>query len=94
MTPRWFFTTFHTHRHSAIALSGTLRQHAHWRRQGVSPSQNPSQTQDFLLLNFDSPTRLPSSGDPISPDLTIASSHIALDLEWRTLTTNLEVLSK
>ena len=43
---------------------------------------------DLLLLNLDSPTTcLPSHGDPTSPDLTIASSQIALDSEWCTLTT-------
>ena len=31
--------------------------------------------------------RVPSRRDLTSPDLTIASSHIALDSEWRTLTT-------
>ena len=36
---------------------------------------------ELLLLNLDSPTRLSSRMDPISPDLTIASSHIALDSE-------------
>ena len=42
---------------------------------------------NLLLLNLDSPTRLPSHGDSTSPDLTVASSHISLDSEWRTLTT-------
>ena len=34
-------------------------------------------------MNF--PTHIPSRGDSTSPDITIATSHIALDLEWRTL---------
>ena len=41
----------------------------------------------FSNLNLDSPTRDPTRGDPTSPDITIASSHIVLDSEWRTLTT-------
>ena len=42
---------------------------------------------ELLLLNFDSPTRLPSRRNPACPDLTIASSHIPLESEWLTLTT-------
>ena len=38
---------------------------------------------DLLLLNLDSPTRIPSYRDPTFLDLTIA-----LDSEWRTLTAN------
>ena len=42
---------------------------------------------DLTLLNTDSPTRLPTNGNPSSPDLTIATPHIAIDSEWRTITT-------
>ena len=39
-------------------------------------------------MNMDAPTRVPSgAGRPTSPDLSIASLHIALDSEWSTLTT-------
>ncbi|KAF2358597.1 Reverse transcriptase domain [Trinorchestia longiramus] len=34
----------------------------------------------------DSPTRLPSNGNPSSPDLTIASPHLALETSWTPLT--------
>ena len=53
----------------------------------------------LLLLNPNSPARLPSHRYPTSSDLTIAYSHMALDLEWRIIVTyqtlsNWEVLSK
>ena len=41
----------------------------------------------LALLNGDSPTRVPSNGAPTSPDLSIASPHIAIDSEWGTITT-------
>ena len=37
---------------------------------------------NILLLNLDFPTRLHSRRNPNSPDLTVASSHIAMDSEW------------
>ena len=42
---------------------------------------------DLVLLNTDSPTRLPSDSNPTSPDLSISTPHIAIDSEWSTLTT-------
>ena len=41
----------------------------------------------LIFLNSDSPTRLPSHGNPSSPDLTIATPHIGIDSEWSTLIT-------
>ncbi|KAF2344021.1 Endonuclease/exonuclease/phosphatase, partial [Trinorchestia longiramus] len=40
----------------------------------------------LFLLNQDSPTRLPSDGNPSSPDLTIVSPHLALETSWTPLT--------
>ena len=42
---------------------------------------------NLLFLNLNSPTHLLSRGDLAFPDLTITSSYIGLDSEWRTLTT-------
>ncbi|KAA0200318.1 hypothetical protein HAZT_HAZT001911 [Hyalella azteca] len=39
----------------------------------------------FILLNQDTPTRLPSQGAPLSPDLTLISPHLALDAVWTPL---------
>lgn len=36
----------------------------------------------LVLLNEDHPTRLPTSGRPSSPDLTLISCHLALDAQW------------
>ena len=36
----------------------------------------------LCLLNEDSPTRLPPSGTPSSPDLTLISGHLALTASW------------
>jgi hypothetical protein len=38
----------------------------------------------LIALNLDAPTRLPSSGSPMSPDITLASAHIALAATWST----------
>jgi hypothetical protein len=38
----------------------------------------------LIALNLDAPTRLPSSGSPTSPDITLASAHIALAATWLT----------
>ena len=44
---------------------------------------------DLVLLNTEQHTRLPTSGNPSSPDLTISSPHIAIDSDWRpTITGN------
>ena len=42
---------------------------------------------DLALLNSDLHTRLPTSGNPSSPDLSIATPHIALDSDWSPSTT-------
>ena len=42
---------------------------------------------ELVLLNTDRHTRLPINGNPSSPDLSIATPHIAIDSEWTTLTT-------
>ena len=44
---------------------------------------------DFITLNTDTPTRIPSNAADrtTSPDITMASQHIALDSQWSTLTT-------
>ena len=41
----------------------------------------------LMVLNQDSPTRMPSNGPTSSPDLTITNSHMGLDTEWQPLTT-------
>ena len=41
----------------------------------------------LCLLNLDTPTRVPSNGPCSSPDLSLASAHLALDLDWATLST-------
>ena len=39
---------------------------------------------NFGFLNEDSPTRLPSQGPPSSPDVSLASAHLLLDMTWST----------
>ena len=58
---------------------------------------------EFCVLNEDTPTRIPTSGNPSSPDITLATSHLALQAGWSThrtlcsdhlpITVSLEVLS-
>ena len=42
---------------------------------------------DLVLLNTEQHTRLPTSGNPSSPDLSIATPHIAIDSDWSPSTT-------
>ena len=45
------------------------------------------ETSTLMVLNQDSPTRMPSNGPMTSPDLTITNSHMGLDSNWQPLTT-------
>ena len=62
----------------------TLEQNVTRWKLGITEFLTDS---NHTLLNVDSPIRLPSHGNPTSPDLILASSHIVIDLEWVTLTT-------
>ncbi len=44
-------------------------------------------TSDFGILNWDTPTRLPSNAAPTSPDVSLASSSLITSSNWQTLTT-------
>jgi hypothetical protein len=39
---------------------------------------------DLCILNSNTPTRLPNSGNPNSPDLTLISAHLAAASTWCT----------
>ena len=41
---------------------------------------------DFGVLNEDTPTRAPKNGPTSSPDISIVSGHLLLDLSWETRT--------
>ena len=41
---------------------------------------------DLVILNTDTPTRLPAHGNPTSPDISISTPEIATDFDWTTLT--------
>jgi hypothetical protein len=45
--------------------------------------------EDLWILNFDTPTRIPSAAkqSPSSPDVTLASAHLVPSVTWETLTT-------
>ena len=70
--------------HSPAWFSQTSDTRAAARGQSILDSLTSS---NLVLLNSDSPTRLPSSGNPSSPDLTIVTPEIVPDLEWSTITT-------
>jgi endonuclease/exonuclease/phosphatase family metal-dependent hydrolase len=38
----------------------------------------------LIILNQDTPTRLPNHGSPSSPDVSVASAHLALACTWST----------
>ena len=42
---------------------------------------------DFGILNWDTPTRLPSNAVPSSPDVSLASSSLITSTNWNTITT-------
>ena len=44
-------------------------------------------TSSFAVLNTDSPTRLPGSANPSSPDVSLASTSLITSSEWQTHTT-------
>ena len=43
----------------------------------------------LMVLNQDSPTRVPSSGPNSSPHLTVTNSHMGLNANWQTINTKL-----
>ena len=42
---------------------------------------------DYGILNWDSPTRVPSNAEPSSPDVSLASSSLITSCSWQTLLT-------
>ena len=70
--------------HSPAWFSQTSDPRAAARGEEILNALNPA---DLIILNTDTPTRLPKHGNPTSPDLSISTPEIALDFEWTTLTT-------
>ena len=70
--------------HNAAWYSSTRDAAAAGRGSAIVEAINDS---NLTLLNLDFPTRLPKSGNPSSPDLTLCSPHLALDADWTPLTT-------
>ena len=70
--------------HSPAWYSQTADARAAARGEEILNALIPA---DLVILNTDTPTRLPSHGNPTSPDLSISTPDIATDLEWTTLTT-------
>ena len=46
---------------------------------------NTIENSPLIVLNEDTPTRLPTNGNPTSPDISLASAHLALASHWSTL---------
>ena len=72
---------FNAHSPAWFSSTGDDREAA--RGAVTLESLDPGQ---FMLLNEDLPTRLPTHGNPSSPDLTLISGHLALDATWLPLT--------
>ena len=51
------------------------------RGDSISSSIDSS---SFISLNVDTPTRLPPSGNPSSPDISLVSAHLAPSFTWST----------
>ena len=78
------FPTDHTTEHHPSWYSQTTDLRSAKRGDHI---HNTLIDSDLSFLNTDTPTRLPSHGNQSSPDITIATPHIAIDSEWFTLTT-------
>jgi len=70
--------------HNPAWFSSTGDQTAANRGEALVEAINAS---DLCLLNEDTPTRLPSFGQPTSPDLSLCTAHLALSLSWHTSVT-------
>ena len=70
--------------HDDLWFSSTLDDRAATRGANINSALETSQ---LMVINQDSPTRVPSSGDPSSPDITITNSHLGIDSSWETRTT-------
>ena len=42
---------------------------------------------DYVILNWDSPMRVPPSAEPSSPDVSLASTSLITSCSWQTLST-------
>ena len=70
--------------HSPAWFSQTSDTRAAARGEEILDSLIPA---GLVILNSDTPTRLPSHGAATSPDLSITTPEIATDFEWTTETT-------
>ena len=66
--------------HHSLWHSGTTDTRGNQLADSVS-------TSSFAVLNTDSPTRLPGSANPSSPDVSLASTSLITSSEWQTHTT-------
>ena len=66
--------------HHSLWYSGTTDTRGNQLADSVS-------TSSFAVLNTDSPTRLPGSANPSSPDVSLASTSLITSSEWQTHTT-------
>ena len=73
---------FNAHHSSWFSRTGDDRAAA--RGEALDGAVNSSQ---LAVANQDPPIRLPSQGQPSSPDVTLLSGHLLPDVTWSTLTT-------
>ena len=73
---------FNTHHPSWFSRTGDYRAAA--REEALDRAVNSLQ---LAVANQDLPTRLPTQGQPSSPDITFLSRHLLPDATWSTLTT-------
>ena len=70
--------------HHVAWFSSTRDSYAAGRGNAIADLISDS---SITLLNTNQPTRLPKTGNPSSPDLTLCSPHLSLDADWTPLTT-------
>ena len=73
---------FNVHHSSWFSRTGDDR--AATRGEALDEATNSSQ---LVVANQDLHTRLPSEGQPSSPDITLLCGHLLPDATWSTLTT-------
>ena len=75
----------------SLVLGDFNAHHSLWHSGTTDTRGNPLadsvSTSSFAVLNTDSPTRLPGSANPSSPDVSLASTSLITSSEWQTHTT-------
>ena len=86
--PSWNHLLMHP---DALVLGDFNAHHTSWYSKSTDVRGNQMvdliNSSNFGILNWDTPTRLPSNATPSSPDVSLASASLIASTNWQTLTT-------